>query len=70
MTQDEMAQLINMQLSGGGDWDVESQAASGKGDTQTCFSSGSLPLYVMWPDEAVVSDISRRMKKVEGENEG
>ena len=70
MTQDEMAQLISMQLSDGGDWDVESQAASGKGDTQTCFSSGSQPLYVMWPDEAVVSDISRRMKKVEGENEG
>ena len=64
MTQDEMAQLINMQLSGGGDWDVESQAASGKGDTQTCFSSGSLPLYVMWPDEAVVAELSEKMRLV------
>ena len=64
MTQDEMAQLINMQLSDGGDWDVESQAASGTGDTQTCFSSGSQPLYVMWPDDAVVGELSEKMRAV------
>jgi len=64
MTQDEMAQLINMQLSDGGDWDVESQAASGKGDTQTCFSSGSQPLYVMWPDDAAVAEMSEKMRLV------
>ena len=64
MTQDEMAQLINMQLSDGGDWDVESQAASGKGDTQTCFSSGSQPLYVMWPDDAAVAEMSEKMMLV------
>ncbi len=64
MTQDEMAQLINMQLSDGGDWDVESQAASGKGDTQTCFSSGSQPLYVMWPDDAAVAELSEKMRLV------
>ena len=64
MTQDEMAQLISMQLSDGGDWDVESQAASGKGDTQTCFSSGSQPLYVMWPDDAAVAEMSEKMRLV------
>ena len=64
MTQDEMAQLINMQLSDGGDWDVESQAASGKGDTQTCFSSGSQPLYVMWPDDVAVAELSEKMRLV------
>lgn len=64
MTQDEMAQLISMQLSDGGDWDVESQAASGKGDTQTCFSSGSQPLYVMWPDDAAVAELSEKMRLV------
>ena len=64
MTQDEMAQLISMQLSDGGDWDVESQAASGKGDTQTCFSSGSQPLYVMWPDDAEVAELSEKMRLV------
>ncbi len=64
MTQDEMAQLISMQLSDGGDWDVESQAASGKGDTQTCFSSGSQPLYVMWPDDVAVAELSEKMRLV------
>ena len=63
-----MAQLINMQLSEGGSWEVESQAASGKGDNQSCFSSGSQQLYVMWPDEAVVGELSRKMKQVLGEN--
>lgn len=64
MTHDEMAQLINMQLSTGGSWTVESQAATGRGDTQSCFSSGSQELYVMWPNEAVVEELSTAMKQV------
>ena len=70
MTRDEMAKFINMQLSERAAWEIETTAATGSGDKQACFSSGSQLLYVMWPDEAVVSDISRKMKKVEGENEG
>ena len=65
-----VAKFINMQLSERAAWEIETTAATGSGDKQACFSSGSQLLYVMWPDEAVVSDISRRMKKVEGENEG
>lgn len=61
MTQDEMAKFINMQLSDGAGWTIESTAATGTGDNQACFSSGSQLLYVMWPDEAIVGDISRRM---------
>lgn len=68
MTHDEMAQLINMQLSSGGAWGVESQAATGRGDTQPCFSSGSQKLYVMWPNEAIVEDLSRKMEQVLEEN--
>lgn len=68
MTHEEMAQLINMQLSDGGSWNVESQAASGQGDTQSCFSSGAQQLYVMWPDEAVVEELSTKMKQVLKEN--
>lgn len=66
MTQDEMAKFINMQLSDGASWSIESIAASGSGDNQACFSSGSQLLYVMWPDEAAIADISNRMKQVEG----
>ena len=68
MTRDEMAKFIHMQLSELTAWEIETTAATGSGDKQTCFSSGSQPLYVMWPDEAVVSDISRKMMKIEGEN--
>ena len=64
MTQDEMAKFINMQLSDGAGWTIVSTAATGTGDNQACFSSGSQLLYVMWPDEAIVGDISRRMDQV------
>lgn len=68
MTQDEMAKFINMQLSEMVAWEIETTVATGRGDKQPCYSSGSQLLYVMWPDNAIVSDISRKMKKIEGEN--
>lgn len=64
MTSDEMAGLINMQLADGSEWTVESEAATGTGDTQTCYSSGSAQLYVMHPDEASVADISEKIASV------
>ena len=64
MTQEEMAKFIKMQLNDGASWTIESQAASGNGDTQACYSSGDQPLYVMWPDEAVVQSISAKMNEI------
>ncbi len=64
MTQEDMAKFINMQLSDGASWTIESQAATGTGDNQACFSSGSQLLYVMWPDEAVVASLSDRMQQI------
>lgn len=64
MTQEEMAKFIKMQLNDGASWTIESQAASGNGDTQACFSSGDQPLYVMRPDEAVVQSISAKMNEI------
>lgn len=64
MTQEDMAKFINMQLSDGASWTIESQAATGTGDNQACFSSGSQLLYVMWPDEAVVTSLSDRMQQI------
>ena len=68
MTQEEMAKFIKMQLNDGASWTIESQAASGTGDTQACYSSGDQPLYVMWPDEAVVQSISAKMNEILNEN--
>lgn len=64
MTQEEMAKFIKMQLNDGASWTIESQAASGNGDTQVCYSSGDQPLYVMWPDEAVVQSINAKMNEI------
>ena len=64
MTQEEMAKFIKMQLNDGASWNIESQAASGNGDTQACYSSGDQPLYVMWPDEAIVQSISAKMNEI------
>lgn len=64
MTQKEMAKFIKMQLNDGASWNIESAAVSGTGDTQACYSSGDQPLYVMWPDEAVVQSISAKMNEI------
>lgn len=64
MTQEEMAHFINLQLSEGAQWQIESTAATGRGDNQACFSSGQQLLYVMWPDETSVAQISSKMKQV------
>ena len=62
MGSDQISSLINWQLSSGSSWTIESQAAIGAGDTQACFSSGSQPLYVMWPNETSVNNISQKIK--------
>lgn len=64
MTKQEMAKLINMQLSDGASWNIESVAATGTGDKQSCYSSGSVQLYVMRPNEESVEAISQKMKEV------
>jgi len=64
MTRDEMTKFINMQLSDPAVWDIESQAADGKGSSASCYSSGSQKLYVMIPNDAVVAECSRKMHEV------
>lgn len=64
MGMDQMTQLINQQLLDGSSWTIESTAAVGVGDTQACYSSGSQPLYVMWPNENSVNTISEKIKEL------
>mgnify|MGYP002519280873 FL=1 len=67
MTNEEMSKFIQMQLDDPSSWKVESQAVSGKGDNQSCYSSGSQLLYVMWPDEAAVQNAADKIKKLQEE---
>ena len=67
MTSEEMLKFIQMQLDDPSSWNVESQAVSGKGDSQSCYSSGSQLLYVMWPDETAVQNAADQIKKLQEE---
>lgn len=64
MTHEEMAKFISMQLSDATMWTFETQAAKGNGDNQACFSAGEQLLYVMWPDETSVQNISNKIIEV------
>ena len=64
MTSEEMAELIQMQLNDGAEWNIVSTNAIGQGGKEACFSSGSQLLYVMWPDEASVAAIKEKMQQV------
>lgn len=66
MTQKEMSKFISMQLSSGASWDIQSTATQGvlAGEYQPCFSSGSQPLSVMYPDENSIAENSNKMKQV------
>ena len=64
MSRTEMARLINRQIGDGGNWQIEAVAATGRGDSQPCYSSGSQKLYVMWPDEASTAEISGKMQQI------
>ena len=64
MGKDQMKKLINMQLSDNATWAIESQATSGFGDQNTCYSSGSQMLYVMNPDMDSVNASAAKIKSV------
>ena len=64
MSQEEMAKFINLQLSDSSAWSIESAAATGTGDNQTCFSSGDEILYVMNPNEESIQGISQKMAQI------
>lgn len=64
MTQEEMAKFISRQLAEGTGWNIESTAASGTGDMQPCFSSGSQLLWVMQPDMGSVEAIKQKMGQI------
>ena len=64
MGKDQMRTLINMQLSDNAAWTIESQATTGFGDQNSCYSSGSQMLYVMNPDMNSVNANAQKIKDV------
>ena len=64
MSREQMTALISRQLAEGSQWTIDSTAAIGAGDTQACYSSGSQPLYVMWPNEDSVENTKEKIEEV------
>lgn len=64
-SREQIQSLIKTQLRTNAKWNIYSVAAEGYGDKQTCYSSGSEPLYVTIPDETSVANIVELINKVE-----
>ena len=64
MSPAEIGSLVEMQLSDMATWEISSIAATGSSDMNTCFSLGSYQVYVMWPNEKSVADISAKLKEI------
>ena len=60
-TTDQITDLISWQLDNGQRWEIERQAGTGTGDAQQTCSMKGTDLYVMWPDEEVVSEAAAKI---------
>jgi len=63
-SEEEIAQMINRQISEGTVWTFEKQSVTGTDDMKSTYSGGSQPLYVMQPDEASVAKAAAKIKEV------
>ena len=65
MSQEKIAELVNMQLTDNAHWEILKQTAEqGEGGLEPTYSGGSTPLYVMWPDWASVYVNSARIDMI------
>ena len=63
ITYEEIAQILQQQLTNGGDWTIVSYSVNGTGDTQKPYSM-SQKAYVMVPDYNTVDKAKSLMEKV------
>ena len=67
-TSSQIQSLIKTQLRTNAKWKIYSVSATGTAGTDICYSSGDEELYVTYPDENSVAEISEMIQKVkEGE---
>lgn len=57
MSMDQIQALIKTQLRTGAEWNIYSVSATGYGERNVCYSSGSASLYVTVPDDTSVANI-------------
>lgn len=64
MSMEQIQALIKSQLRTGASWNIYSVSATGYGERNICFSSGSASLYVTVPDETSVAEIRQLIDDV------
>lgn len=62
MTDSEITELVNMQLTDAASWNIETVSATGTNGSDYCYSSGSSKKYsIIYPDYDVVESISEQI---------
>ena len=64
MTRTEIGDLVKMQLSDGGDWDVESYTVLGYIDNRVTYSYGAAPLSVVILEDQYIQEAIQKMQAV------
>lgn len=64
LTSNQISELVKMQLSEGGSWQVLSYTVNGTGDSSTTYSMPNQKSYVMIPDQTTVDCASDLIKRV------
>ncbi len=64
ITMDEVSMLVRMQLNDMAKWNVQSFAVTGKGGSETTYSSPGVHAYVMHPNEKLVAQASELVDRV------
>jgi LCP family protein required for cell wall assembly len=59
----EITSLMNQQLNSMHSWQVESTSVDGTGATESTYSMGSMPLYVMIPNQATLSAAKQKISQ-------
>lgn len=67
MSEKQIQELIKTQLDKGEAWNITSVAADGTGDRQSCYSSGSMSLYVTQPNQESVNNIKAMVDAIEND---
>ena len=58
----DIRKVISWQLDNPRGWSISRQAVTGTDDNQQTFSMPGTSLYVMWPDEASVTNAAKAIE--------
>ena len=64
MSMEQIQELIKSQLDNPQPWSIEMMAATGRGDSNYCYSMPGTKLYVSWPNESSINSIKQAIHDI------